>query len=530
MLRSGVRSPQISSREDRNPPSALRRASEAARAGPLRVARWTRPGPYAAGLGMVAAAVGVGELIDVVVPLPNISLVFVAAVLISAWRHGLWPSVATAVASMAAYNFFFIPPLYTFTVAAPANVVALVFFLIVAVLTSALAAHARTQALVAQREARTTAALFAFSGKLAGIADLDDLLWATAHQIASMLQVEVVLLLPGQDGVAVRSGFPPEDALGADDISAANTCWAQDRPAGRGADTLPGGKRLFLPLKTERGRIGVIGIMRGGDGLLAPSERQLLDALADQAAVAIERIQLARDVDEARLREEGERLRAALLTSVSHDLRTPLAAIIGSITSLRSYGERYDAAARDELLANAQEEAERLNRFVGNLLDMTRLDAGALRPKRDLVEIAELVGIAVRRAQRLMARHKLVLDIAADLPAVPLDLALTEQALFNLLDNAAKYAPEGSTVTIRAARHGNGAAISVSDEGPGIPETDLERIFDTFYRARSGDRQRAGTGLGLAIARGFVAAQGGTLAAANRADRPGACFILGLPA
>lgn len=489
------------------------------------------PGPYLAGLAMVALAVAVGYAIQLVVRLPNISLVFVAAILVSAWRHGLWPSVGTAMASVAAYNFFFIPPLYTFTIADPANIVALVFFLIVAVLTSTLAAGARVQTLAAQRQARTTAALYAFSRKLAAIAELDDLLWATVHQIAIMLKVEVVLLLAEHGRLAVRAGFPPEDALDATDLAAATWCWDHDAAAGRGADTLPGAKRLFLPLKTERGRIGVIGILRpSGDGQMSPAERPLLHALVDQAAVAIERIQLAGDVDEARLREEGDRLRAALLASVSHDLKTPLASIIGSVSSLRSYGARYDAAARDELLANAQEEAERLNRFVGNLLDMTRLDGGALRPKRDMVDPAELVGVAVRRAQPLLARHRLVLEVASELPAVPLDLALTEQALFNLLDNAAKYASDGSTVTIRAARQGAGVAVSVIDEGPGIPEADLERIFDKFFRARSGDRQRAGTGLGLGIARGFVAAQGGTLTATNRTDRFGACFTLWFPA
>lgn len=488
------------------------------------------PGPYAASLAMAAMATAIGRGIEWLVVLPNISLVYVAVILLSAWRHGLWPSVVTALASVAAYNFFFIPPLYTFTIADPANYVALVFFLIVAVLTSMLATRARDQTITAQRQARTTADLYAFSRKLAAIADLDDLLWATAHQIAAMLKVEVVLLLPSAGRIAVRAGFPPEDTLDDADLAAATWTWDHDTAAGRGADTLPGARRLFLPLKTERGRIGVIGILRGGmEGLLTPAERQLLDALSDQAAVAIERIQLARDVDEARLREEGERLRAALLTSVSHDLKTPLASIIGSISSLRSYADRYDAATRGELLANAQEEAERLGRFVGNLLDMTRLDGGALRPKRDSVDPAELVDAAVRRAGPLLARHRVALELPADLPSLVLDFALTEQALFNLLDNAAKYAPEGSVVTISGRGDASAVEIAVIDEGPGIPPADLDRVFDKFFRAQGGDRQRAGTGLGLAIARGFVAAQGGSLVAANRTDRSGVRFVLRFP-
>jgi two-component system sensor histidine kinase KdpD len=254
-----------------------------------------------------------------------------------------------------------------------------------------------------------------------------------------------------------------------------------------------------------------------------------LGALADQAAVAVERIKLAGDVDAARLQAESDRLRAALLTSVSHDLKTPLSTIIGAITSIRSYGDRYDAQARDALLADAQEEAERLGRFVANLLDMTRLDAGPLTPKQAPVDLGELVGTVARRAQALLARHRLTIDVAPELLPVPLDFVLTEQVLFNLLDNAAKYAPPGTAIAVRIRRVGVTVEIDVEDEGPGIPDSDLERIFEKFYRVREGDRRRAGTGLGLAIARGFIAAQGGTLVAANRRDRSGARFTIRLP-
>jgi two-component system, OmpR family, sensor histidine kinase KdpD len=480
--------------------------------------------PYLAGLAMVALATAIGRGIEWLIAVPNISLVYVAAILMSAWRHGLWPAVATALVSVAAYNWFFIPPLHTFTVADPANVVALVFFLVVAVLTGTLAARAREQALTVRHQARITAALYDFTGKLAAIADLDDLLWATAHQIALMLKVEVVLLLPEAGRLAVRAGFPPEDTL--DDVGHAAAIWTWERDAPTGL----GGRRLFLPLRTERGRVGVLGIVRAADNdSLTPSERQLLDALADQAAVAVERIQLARDVDEARIRAEGDRLRAALLTSVSHDLKTPLASIIGTLSSLKSYSGKFDEATHRELLGTALEEAERLNRFVANLLDMTRLDSGAVAPKRESVDAGELIGAAVRRAQQLLSRHEVALDIAPDLPPLPLDFVLTEQALFNLLDNAAKYAPEGTTVAVSAARAADGVAIAVTDEGPGIPETELERIFDKFHRVRQADRQRAGTGLGLAIARGFAAAQGGTLTAAKRTDRSGARFTFRFP-
>ena len=388
----------------------------------------------------------------------------------------------------------------------------LFFFLIVAIIVSNLTARTRSQVVTARSRAKTTAELYAFSRKVAGIGALDDLLWATAYQISSMLNVRTVLLMPVKDGegLEVASGYPPEDQLDAADMAAARWTWEHNRAAGRGADTLPGGKRLFLPLRTGSGPVGVIGIDRDTAGpLLTPDERRLLDALCDQAAVAIERISLAKGLDEARVLAETERLRAALLTSISHDLRTPLASILGTVSSLRSFPEKYGAAEREELLATLQEEAERLNRFVANLLDMTRLESGAIELKLELIDVAEIVGSALQRAGNVLARHRVEVDIEPGLPMLRLDAVLFEQVLFNLLDNAAKYSPAGSRIDIRAKRDGELVEIEVVDEGPGIPPADFERIFDKFYRVQAQDRRRAGTGLGLAICRGFVEALGG---------------------
>ena len=250
--------------------------------------------------------------------------------------YGLWPALFACFVSVLAYNFFFLPPLYTFTIADPENVVALFFFAITAVIASNLTARVRAQAITARQRARTTEELYQFSRKLAGAANLDDLLWATVHQIALMLKVRVVILLPEDGQVAVRAGFPPEDRLDDADLAAAKWCWEKNHTAGRGSDTLPGAKRLFMPMQTGRGAVGVIGIDRDEPGpILTPDQHRLLDALADQAALAIERVNLVEDVDRARLVAETDRLRAALLTSISHDLRTPLASILGSATSLR---------------------------------------------------------------------------------------------------------------------------------------------------------------------------------------------------
>jgi two-component system sensor histidine kinase KdpD len=488
------------------------------------------PWRYVRSLLLVAAATGIGEAVQTLVNIQSLSLIYLAAVLISAIRDGLVPALATALLSSLAYNFFFTPPLYTLTVTDPENVVALAFFTLTALLTGGLAGRARIQAEAARHRAAAIGELYSFSRKLAGIAAMDDLLWASAHQIASMLKVEVVLLTPKPEGLAVRAGFPPEDRLDDADLAAAQWSWDHNRAAGRGSDTLPGAKRLFLPMGTASGKLGVVGITRAQEGALLTSEqRRLLDALIDQIAVAMERVRLAEDVDEARVLSETERLRAALLTSISHDLRTPLATIMGTISSLRTYGALYDEATREEMLASAQEEGERLNRFVANLLDMTRLDTGALELKREPVDLGDLIGTALRRSAPMIGNRRVEVAIEPGLPLLPLDFVLMEQVLVNLLDNAAKYSPPKSRIDIRAKRSDGEATIEIMDEGTGIPDEALERIFDKFFRVKAADRQRAGTGLGLAICRGFVEAMGGTIVAGNRPDRPGAVFRITLP-
>jgi two-component system sensor histidine kinase KdpD len=484
---------------------------------------------YAGSMGMVLvallAALGLQRL-----GITNVALVFLTAVLASAITYGLWPSLLACVVSALAYNFFFLPPLYTFTIAAPENVVALFFFGVVAVIASNLTARVRVQAVVARERAKATEDLYLFSRKLAAVFTLDDLLWATAYQFAQMLKLRVVILLPDGETVSVRAGYPPEDMLEDADIAAAKWVWDRGTEAGRGSNTLPGAKWLFMPMRTGRGTVGVVGLDGDKPGaLLTPDERRLFDALADQAALAIERINLAEDIDRNRLNAETERLRSALLTSISHDLRTPLSSILGSASSLKNYGPTLDDAAKQELLGSILEEAERLNRFIANLLDMTRLESGAIAPRLELVDLADLVGSALRRASKVLADHAIELSLPESLPMLKLDPVLFEQALFNLLDNAAKYSPPGSKVTVKGGVANGRAFLSVSDDGDGIPPEDVERIFDKFYRVHASDRKRAGTGLGLAISRGFIESMGGTLDAANRSDGKGAIFTVTLP-
>jgi two-component system sensor histidine kinase KdpD len=486
--------------------------------------------PYAVTTLLVLLAIPIGTALHTLLGITNVALVFLTAILVSAVLHGLGPSLFACVVAMLAYNYFFLPPLYTFAIADPENVVALFFFAVVALIASNLAARVRGQALAARLRARLTDDLYQFSRKLTVAVTLDDLLWATAHQIAMMLKVRVVLLLPENGVFAVRAGFPPEDMLDEADLAAAKWSWEKNRVAGRGSDTLPGGKWLFQPLRTGRGPLGVVGIIRDESGpLLTPDQQRLLDSLADQAALAIERIGLARDLHKARLQAETDRLRSALLTSISHDLRTPLASILGSATSLRSQDAILDRATKEALLGTIIEEADRLNRFIGNLLDMTRLESGALKPRSALAELSDVIGAVLRRASKILAEHRVEVDLPPGLPMLALDVVLFEQVLFNLLDNAAKHAPAGSLITIKASHGGDSVTLRIMDEGEGIPSADVDRIFEKFYRSGGADRRRVGTGLGLAICRGFVEAMGGTITARNRSDRQGAMFIIVLP-
>jgi two-component system sensor histidine kinase KdpD len=484
---------------------------------------------YVAALTAVVTALGISVLAEPVLGL-NVDLIFLTAVVGIAVRYGLWPSLLAAAAASLSYNFFFLPPVYTFTITDPTNVAAFCLFTAIAVLISRLAARGWRHAVTAQERVRVVESLYGFSRKLAGAGALDDVLWATAYQIALMLKVRVVLLLPSNGSIAVRVGYPPEDTLDDADLAAATWAWQKGQIAGRDSDTLPGAKWLFMPMRTGRGAIGILGISREGPApLLRPDQKRLLDALADQGALAIERVYLVEDIDRVKRTAETEHLRAALLTSISHDLKTPLAGILGSAGALRDLSTSLDELAKADLLATIIEESERLNRFIANLLDMTRLESGAVVPNAALNDVGEIVGSALERASQVLARHRVEVEISPNLPLIMMDAVLFEQVLFNLLDNAAKYAPPSTTIRIASWRDGESVKLQVLDEGDGIPEIDLERIFDKFYRARKGDQVRAGTGLGLAISRGFIEALNGTIAASNRMDRSGAVFTITLP-
>jgi two-component system, OmpR family, sensor histidine kinase KdpD len=488
------------------------------------------PRPYLMALVITAIGLAGAELIQPWFGIENVDLVLLTAVVGVAVRYGLWPSLLATVAASLAYNFFFLPPIYTFTITDPTNIAAFFLFMLIAILVSNVAARVRTQADTAIGRIRMTEQLYAFSRKLAGTATLDDVLWATAYQTALMLKVRVVLLLPEQGLLTVKAGYPPEDQLDQADLAAANWAWSNDRVAGRGSDTLPGAKRLFLPMRTGRGSIGVIGIDNDRSGpLLTPDQRRLLDALVDQGALAIERVLLVEDMDRVKRTMESDRLRSALLTSISHDLKTPLASVLGAASTMRDLASGLSEQQKHDLLATVIDESERLNRFIANLLDMTKLESGAVVPNLALHDVGEVVGSALRRAGKILAQHRVALDFAAELPMLEIDAVLFEQVLFNLLDNAAKYSQGGTAVTLRSYRDGTQFVLEVADEGEGIPESEVESIFDKFYRAQKSDHVRPGTGLGLAISRGFIEAMHGRIFASNRRDRSGAVLTIRLP-
>jgi two-component system sensor histidine kinase KdpD len=481
-----------------------------------------------AGLAVVAA-LGVAELLRPAVGIENVDLVFLTAVVGVAATGGLGPSLAAAFASVLAYNFFFIPPVFTFEVADAKNLATLVFFAVVTVVVSNLAARVRAQALAAKERARSTQALYAFSRHIAGIADRDALAEAAAERMADLLDRDVIVLLPGPDGLAAAAASNPAGDVVEDiELEALRASWVAGEWVGR--DAMRIGGHLFYPLRAASGPVGLVALSReGGREPLSPDEERLFGSLAGQVAGALERMDLGRERDEARVAVENERLRAALLSSLSHDLKTPLASITGAVTALRAGPGLYDGAAHDVLTVTIQDEAERMTRFVTNLLDMTRIEAGGITLDRSAIDLGEVVGTALQRTARTLAGHEVVIDLAPDLPMLHLDAVLLEQVLVNLLDNAAKYAPAGSLVTVAGRPAGDDVSLTVADEGPGLPPGDEERVFDKFYRAAADDRRRAGTGLGLAICRGFMEALGGRISAANRADGPGAIVTLAFP-
>ncbi len=476
----------------------------------------------------VAIASGCSWAAERLFPVASLSVIYMTAVVVLASRRGLGPAMATAVLGFLAYNFFFTEPRYSFQVSRQGEILTLGLFLVASLITGNLAARLRARVEAQAAIADRTNKLYDFSRRVASAATADDVIWASVSHVATTLRCEAVLLMPRGAELQVVGGFPPEDRLDIRDQSAAQFAWDKGEPAGRASDTLPAARWFFLPLVAGERRLGVLGIAYADDRLLARTDRRLLDALIDQIALALERLRLTEDLAATQLATETERLRTALLNSVSHDLRTPLVTIIGAASHL--VDSDVPPELRHDLAENIREEGERLDRYVQNLLDMTRLGHGALRPRLAPQDVAEIVGGARARVKGVLRKHDLCVDLPESLPLIMADGVLLEQVLVNILDNAAKYAPEGTTIGISARQEGVHVEVAVTDSGPGIPLGDQARVFDMFYRVAGGDRQRAGTGLGLAICKGLIEAMGGTIRAESGSpDGTGTRIVMALP-
>ncbi|MQL51349.1 DUF4118 domain-containing protein [Desulfofundulus thermobenzoicus] len=447
----------------------------------------------------------------------NVALMFLLPVLAGAVKWGTGPAVLAALVGVLAFDFLFVPPTFSFTVADLRYLISFVIFLLVALFTGTLSSRLQEQARLSRRREARTAALYALSREIAAVSELEPVLESVARKVAETVEGQVMVLLPDENGrLAVRAASSPGLVDSLDESERAVATWVFERGvmAGRGTDTLSASAGLYLPLRAGEEVRGVLGVHTGDrERYLHPEQVRLLEAFAGLAALAVTRIQLAEKARVARMLAESERLRTALFNSLSHDLRTPLASIIGAVTGLLEGGDVYDPAARRDLLQTIKQGALRMNRFVNNLLDMARLESGLLSLRKEWCDMQDIIGVAVGRLGELRSRP-LQIDLQPDLPLVQADFMLIEQVLVNLLDNALKYSEPGSEITIAARREGEELAVAVADRGQHIPEEDLGRIFDKFYRLQS-PRLVSGTGLGLAICKGIIEAHGGRIWAAN---------------
>ncbi|MCW0196705.1 sensor histidine kinase KdpD [Sphingopyxis sp.] len=485
--------------------------------------RWGKPSHYAVSLAMVAAMTALGRLLLEAIDLGNIALLYLVPVMFAAATFGLRAGLFAGLASSLAYNFFFLPPTGTLTVNNPENVISILVLLGVAIVTSQFAARVRAQADLAQSSARQNAALASFSRQLTAASDQDALMQAICAEVGRLLDVRAVLLLPSADGPMLRAAVPPEDRL--EQIERAAAQWAIDnaQPAGRGSATLTASDWLFHPLRTTRGVLGVLGLTRDDAGEPVRSDQvPLLMSLLDQASIALDRMELEEASLHARQVDERDRLRSALLSSVSHDLRTPLTTILSAAQEMR----RHPSAEMAEAI---EAEALRLNRFVSNLLDMVRVEAGALPMKVEATELFDAAASAAHDTRASLAGHDVLIDIASSIPLVRVDPVLLHHCLINLLDNAGRYADPGTPIAIRANCTAEAILLSVIDQGPGIAPGSEKRVFETFTRLEGSDRAKHGTGLGLAIVKGFAEAMGLTVEAGNNSEPHGARFTIRIP-
>lgn len=485
--------------------------------------------PYVQSAALVIAGTALSALVRPFFSPTNLVMIYLLTVVLAALYLGRGPSFLAAILSVLAFDFFFVPPPLTLAIAEAEYLLTFAALLVVGLVISSLTVRVREQAGAASRRAAQTAELYALSRDLAAAIDLDAILQAVLAHIGKTFGREAAVLLPTSQGDTVEPrAASPAFALDENQLAVAVWAFKHGQPAGHGTDTLPSADIRCLPLKTARGVVGVLGVKPiHPTSLVTPDQRELLQAFASQAALAIERVQLAEQAQRAELLQVAEKLRTTLLNMISHDLRTPLVSITGALSSLQEKDVEFDEATRRSLIENAREEAERLNRLVGNLLDMTRIEAGALQLTSEPCDAQDVIGSALEQAERWLERRPVTVDVPVDLPLVPMDFVLMVQVLVNLLDNAVRYSPPDSSIEVRARVDGSELQIQVADRGTGIPPADLERVFDKFYRVQR-PGSVSGSGLGLSICKGIVEAHGGRIRAQNR-EGGGTLVTLALP-
>jgi two-component system sensor histidine kinase KdpD len=482
---------------------------------------------YGQAVATVMVATGLARLIFPLFEISNVVMVYLLGIVLVARRHGRGPSLLASMLSVAAFDFFFVPPHLTFTVSDVRYLVTFVVMLLVGMIISGMTIRIRAQAEAVREREQRTAALYAMSRELASTRGVVELVQITVRHVAEVFRAHTLVLLPEDGRLTARGGPDGEPPLDTSELEVARWVVDHGQPAGLGTRTLPGAARLYVPLLASRGCVGVLGVRPAEPHAFdTPEQLHQLETFANQTALAIERARLADEAQEREVRIETERLRNSLLSSVSHDLRTPLATITGAASTLLEQGARLDAAAQRDLLESVREEAERLNRLVQNLLEMTRLESGALELRKQWHAIEEVIGAALHRLTKQLTGRRINTRVLPDLPLVAMDDVLIEQVLVNLIDNAVKYTPPGSPVDIVATATDRAVTVEVADRGPGVPAGQEEKIFEKFHRGQAIDGR--GAGLGLAICRGIVRAHGGRIWAQNLPGR-GVAFLFTLP-
>jgi two-component system, OmpR family, sensor histidine kinase KdpD len=482
---------------------------------------------YAAAAAIVVVPTIVGLVVrnaGVAVPPIDAAMLYLLAVVVAAARFRRGPALAASLVGIASFDFFFVHPFYTFSVADVRYVLTFGVMLVVALVMGNLTGRIRNQAEAAREREQRTSALYALSRELAAARDRDAVVAAALRSVRGTFAMEAVVLLPGEEDALAPVG-PVSYPLDERERAVAHWSFDHGQAAGRGTTTLPGALALYLPLLSSERTVGVIGLSPAEPGEFRdPARRRLLESLAGQTAVALERLALAERSRESEVEVEAERLRTALLSSLSHDMRTPLASIEGAASTLLQEAEP-DPAARRELASTIVQESHRMGRLVANLLDMIRVEAGTLQVQKEWQLLSEAVGVALLRTEDQLSDHPVTTSFPPDLPLVAVDEILLEQVFVNLLENAAKHTPRGTPIEVGAeARRGEVIAY-VADRGPGLPPGEEETVFRKFYRGGTGG---GGIGLGLTICRGIVTAHGGRIWAENRPGG-GTVFRLALP-